>query len=466
MLTIYDKKPTKTCSGLSRRELLRVGAMGSGLFSLSNLLATKSHASDFLRNKSVVLLFLQGGPSHIEFFDPKMTAPAEIRSVTGEIQTATPGITFGSTFPKLASMMDKFTVVRSYQSRNSGHTYLDVTSARNPFKASISSIYSRIAGTNHPQTGMPRNVLLLPEAIDGELKLRRNFETSALPTLVAPGVYGTAASAFNPSGGGDLKANMEMKIEPERLLDRQSLLRNLDNIRRDVDATGFLEGADRYQTQAFDVIARGVADAFNLEQEDPKVVAEYDSTGVYDQRSLQRYHDMSRASNLLGHQMLLARRLVERGCGFVTVSDCGWDMHANNNSPKNMTGIWPMARQVDHAVAAFIHDIHRRGLQDDVLLVVTGEMGRTPRINGNGGRDHYGNVTSLLMSGGGINPGQVIGRTDSQASKPITTPYGPEHLLGTILRTVFDVGELRLESQFPSDLLRWIEGTPIIDGVI
>ena len=125
--------------------------------------------------------------------------------------------------------MDKFTVVRSYQSRNSGHTYLDVTSARNPFKASISSIYSRIAGTNHPQTGMPRNVLLLPEAIDGELKLRRNFETSALPTLVAPGVYGTAASAFNPSGGGDLKANMEMKIEPERLLDRQSLLRNLDN---------------------------------------------------------------------------------------------------------------------------------------------------------------------------------------------------------------------------------------------
>jgi hypothetical protein len=440
--------------------------MGSGLFSLSNLLATKSHASDFLRNKSVVLLFLQGGPSHIEFFDPKMTAPAEIRSVTGEIQTATPGITFGSTFPKLASMMDKFTVVRSYQSRNSGHTYLDVTSARNPFKASISSIYSRIAGTNHPQTGMPRNVLLLPEAIDGELKLRRNFETSALPTLVAPGVYGTAASAFNPSGGGDLKANMEMKIEPERLLDRQSLLRNLDNIRRDVDATGFLEGADRYQTQAFDVIARGVADAFNLEQEDPKVVAEYDSTGVYDQRSLQRYHDMSRASNLLGHQMLLARRLVERGCGFVTVSDCGWDMHANNNSPKNMTGIWPMARQVDHAVAAFIHDIHRRGLQDDVLLVVTGEMGRTPRINGNGGRDHYGNVTSLLMSGGGINPGQVIGRTGSQASKPITTPYGPEHLLGTILRTVFDVGELRLESQFPSDLLRWIEGTPIIDGVI
>ena len=131
-----------------------------------------------------------------------------------------------------------------------------------------------------------------------------------------------------------------------------------------------------------------------------------------------------------------------------------------------MTGIWPMARQVDHAVAAFINDIHRRGLQDDVLLVVTGEMGRTPRINGNGGRDHYGNVTSLLMSGGGINSGQVIGRTDSHASKPITTPYGPEHLLGTILRTVFDVGELRLESQFPSDLLRWIEGTPIIDGLI
>ena len=124
---------------------------------------------------------------------------------------------------------------------------------------------------------------------------------------------------------------------------------------------------------------------------------------------------MRRASNLLGKQMLLARRLCEAGGGFVTVSDCGWDMHANGNSPKKMANLPPMASQVDHAVAAFLEDVHERGLSDRILLVVTGEMGRTPRRNRDGGRDHYANLTTLALAGGGLKMGQVIGQSDSKA---------------------------------------------------
>src|SRR5437868_5964307 len=145
-------------------------------------------------------------------------------------------------------------------------------------------------------------------------------------------------------------------------------------------------------------------------------------------KELTKWYDMKRASNLVGKQMLLARRLCEAGCGFVTVSDCGWDYHANGNSPKRMAGIYPMGGQVDHAVSAFIEDLATRGLSDDILLIVTGEMGRTPRLNNNGGRDHYGELTPLLLSGGGLKMGQVLGQTDNHAGKSVTAPYRPGHL--------------------------------------
>ena len=466
MLSLSDIRPSRHCQGYSRREFLRIGALGTGFLTLPNLIQLASAAGHHVRDRSVVLLFLQGGPSHIEFFDPKMTAPPEIRSLTGEVQTTHPGVTFGGTFPLLASMTDKFSIVRSYASRNSGHTYLSVTSAGNPFKASMSSIYTRIAGTNHPSTGMPRNTLILPEAIQGDLELRSNFETKALPTLTAPGTLGPSYQAFNPSGGGPLKDSLELKIPAPRLQDRRSLLADLDRLRRQVDCSRQLDGADRFQQQAFDVIMRGVSDAFDLSGEDPRVLARYDTTGVFPMKDLNRYYDMSRTTNLLGHQMLLARRLCENGCGFVTVSDCGWDMHANKNSPKNMTGIWPMGHQVDRAVSAFIEDIYERGLEDKILLVVTGEMGRTPRINKNGGRDHYGNLTSLLVSGGGLKMGQVIGQSDRQASEPATKPYDPSHLMGTIFHSLFDIGQLRLQAGLPGELIQIVEGSRPIDSLV
>jgi hypothetical protein len=460
MLTLADHRPDRNCQGYTRRDFLRVGALGLGGLTLPSLLAARSRASgreSFVTGKSVVLLFLQGGPSHIEFFDPKMSAPSEIRSITDEVSTDIAGITFGGTFPKLARRTDKFSVVRSYGSRNSDHTYLAVTGAGNPRRAALSAVYTRLAGTNHAETGMPSNVLVLPEAVREGLKLDKNFETDALGTLTSPGELGPSYAAFNPSGGGQLQRNMELRISPERLSERRELLADLDRLRRRLDKTGVVEGVDRFQQQAFDVIVGGIASAFDLSKEDAATLDRYDTTKLFRAEDLQQWYDMRRASNLLGRQMLLARRLCEAGCGFVTVSDCGWDMHANNNSPRGMTGMWPMGHQVDHAVSAFLDDVHERGLQNDILLVVTGEMGRTPTKNKNGGREHYGELTPLLIAGGGLQMGQIIGQSDAHATRPVTEPYDPKHLMATILHTLFDIGKLRLESSVPRDLLTFIE---------
>ena len=464
MLSITDDKLNQTCAGFGRRDFLRAGALGLGGFSLPGLLQAKSDAlakGKPLKNKSVVLLFLQGGPPHIEFFDPKMTAPAEYRSITGEIPTKIPGVTFGSTFPQLAKMADKLAIVRSYQSRNGGHTYLSVTSGGNSMKAATSAISTRIMGTNNQATGMPNNCLVLPEAVQDGLKLGSNFETGALPTLTDPGTLGSTYSAFNPAGGGIAKENMELRIPSERFVDRKSLLNGLDGIKRSLDSDESLEGADHFCRQAFDVVQNGVASAFDLSKEDKRTLEKYDTRPLFDARDLQKWGDMRRATNLLGLQMLMARRLCESGCSFVTVSDCGWDYHANNNSPKGMTGIYPMGGQVDHAVAAFVQDLYDRGLNEDVLLIVTGEMGRTPKLNKNGGRDHYGNLTSLLLAGGGLKVGQVIGESDAHAALPSTNPYGPENLTATILHHLFDLGELRLKSGLPSEILAMSNDSPI-----
>lgn len=468
MLTLMDHRPDRNCQGLARREFLKIGGLGFGsALTLPALLASRAGAASagrLVRDKSVILLFLQGGPSHIELFDPKMAAPVEIRSITGEVQTSLPGITFGGSFPQMGRLADKLAVVRSYASGNSDHTYQGVASGRNPLKATMGAVYARIAGNNHPVTGMPSNTLIVPEAIVPELKLGSNFETGALPTLTDPGELGTNFRAFNPTGGGDLQQNMELRIPRERFEDRRLLLSGLDRIKRQLDSQGLLEGTDRYRQQAFDVILGGVAGAFDLSREDPRTVAKYDTSHLFRNDEVQKWGDMRRSTNLLGKQLLLARRLCEAGCGFVTVSDCGWDMHSNGNSPKDLGGMNWLGPQVDHAVAAFIEDCAERGLSNRILLVVTGEMGRTPRINKNGGRDHFGGLTSLALTGGGLKMGQVIGQSDKQASEPSDKPYNPRHLLATVMHTLFDLGELRVTRSVPGELVKAVtEVTPITE---
>ena len=272
-----------------------------------------------------------------------------------------------------------------------------------------------------------------------------------MPTLTSPGSLGSSHVAFDPQGGGELKSNMRMQIPAERFGDRKNLLSQLDAIKRMAEDKG-IDNMDQYQQQAFDVVTNGVAKAFDLSKEDQHTINRYDTSQLFKLNEVTRWGDMRRASNLLGKQMLLARRLCEAGCGFVTVSDCGWDHHSNNNSPKGLGGFKMLAPQVDHAVAAFIDDVKARGLEDKILLVVTGEMGRTPRINKNGGRDHYGELTPLLFFGGGLKMGQVIGKSDSHATKAVTTPYRPEHMMATIMHSVFDLGQVRLIQSLPNEL--------------
>jgi uncharacterized protein (DUF1501 family) len=448
MFTLFDRRPERNCQGFSRRAFLKIGSLGLlGGMTLPRLLQARAQAAPgrAVKDKSVVLLFLQGGPSHIEFFDPKMTAPAEIRSMTGEVHTRLPGVTFGGTFPRLAQLADRLAVVRSYASGSADHTYLLSASGGNPMRATMGALYARVAGVNNPQTGMPNNTLVLPEAVQPGLRLQGNFETGALPTLTSPGDLGASYRAFDLSGGGDVQRNMELRLPAQQFEDRQQLLAAFDRVQREVDAGGRMADADRFQQQAFDIIRRGVATAFDLSREHPRTIARYDTSHLFRNDDLQRYYDMRRASNLLGKQMLLARRLCEAGCGFVTVSDCGWDMHANNNSPRDMAGLPPMTSQVDHAVAAFLEDVHDRGLSDNILLVITGEMGRTPRRNNNGGRDHHANLTTLAFAGGGLHMGQVIGRSDRMAASPATERYGPAHLMATVMHTLLDIGEVRVQ---------------------
>jgi hypothetical protein len=455
MLTITDTRADHTCQGYSRREFLRVGGLALGGLTLADLLAARARAAAAgyeIRDRSVVLLFLQGGPPQHETFDPKLSAPAEVRTTTGEVQTKLPGVTFGGTFPQLAARVDGLAVVRSYASRNGGHSYDPVTTGGNVLKASMSALYAQLAGTTHPVSGMPSSVLVLPEAVREGLKLQGNFETGALPTLTTPGQLGAQCEAFNPVGGTELKRAMELRIPRARLEDRRLLLRGFDGLRRELDAAGALDRADRFQQQAFEVVTRGLAGAFDLSREDRHTLERYDTTRLFRMEDWTKFVNMRRTTNLLGRQLLLARRLIEAGCGFVTVSDCGWDLHADGNSARGMTAMQVLGGQVDHAVAAFLDDVRERGLADKVLLIVTGEMGRTPRLNRNGGRDHWADLTPLLFAGGTLKMGQVVGRSDPHGGRPATEAYTPANLLATVLHYLFDLGRLRLRTELSRDL--------------
>ncbi len=468
MFTLTDNTKVATCKGTTRRDFLKIGSLALGGLTLPQLLAARAQGDartrQLVKDKSVVFLFLQGGPSQIEFFDPKMSAPAEIRSLTGEVQTRIPGVTFGGTFPRLANMADKFSIVRSFATGNADHqNYMTTASGDNPTRAPMGSLYARVAGANNNRTGIPSNVLVPPEAVIQNFRFPQNFETQSLQKLVQSSQnLGASYSFFDPSGGGELRQNLDLRISRDRLTDRRALLQQLDTFRRAADSTHAFDNIGAYEQQAYELLLRGVAEAFDVSREDPRLLARYDTSGLFSLADVHRWGDMRRSSNLLGKQMLLARRLCEAGCGFVTVMDAGWDMHSNNNSPRNLGGMMWLGTQVDHAVSAFLEDVEARGLSDKILLVVTGEMGRTPRINNNGGRDHWATLAPLLIAGGGLRMGQVIGQSDRQAGAPASERYTPQHLLATVMQTVFDVPEVRLQSSLPREVERAVtSGTPI-----
>ena len=457
MLTLFGSGNQATCQTSTRREFLQIGTLGLGGLTLPGLLAAKAHgASRLVKDKAVVLLFLQGGPTHIETFDPKMDAPAEYRAMFGETPTKLPGVTFGSHFPHLASMADKLTIVRSFRHGNSSHASASalVASGGNTTQATMGTVYARVAGATNSEAGLPNNVVLTPPSVGDKYK-KLGAQTERVTSI---GSLPKAYKAFDPSAGGEILENMKLRVQQERLDDRRSLLTQLDILKRQADQ-GALAGADRFQQQAFEVILGGAQKAFDLSEESPRLIERYD-TGQYKipAKLQKKKSNVPQQSPIaLGKQMLMARRLVEAGCGFVTVTSAGWDMHGNAFGIND--GMPLLGPAVDKAASAFLEDLEQRGLSDKVLLVITGEFGRTPRINSKGGRDHWGNLCTLALAGGGLPMGQVIGQSDRTASKPSADPVSVQNLMGVLMHTLFDIGELRVTSGIPSEIERLITGS-------
>jgi len=453
MLSIID--PTLSGhTGLTRREWLQVGTLGLGGVTLSGLFGTRAAAAvdDPVRDKAVVVLFLGGGPPQHETFDPKMTAPADYRAMFGEVQTKLPGVTFGKHFSRLAAMADRLAVVRSYRNGQSSHgsATAHVISGGNATGAMLGSVYSRVSGSTNPRTGLPSNIMLGPAAAGASFRGSPDYTQRLSPV----GSLGSALKPFDPSGGGQLRKNMQLRLPRERIDDRRTLLTSLDRMKQAHENSERISGTDRFQQQAFDVILGGVSDAFDLSQEDAETLQRYDTSHVKIPDSVLRRKKRNgferQTPEFLGKQMLLARRMVEAGCGFVTVTSTGWDLHGNRFGVDD--GMPVLGTAADIAASAFLEDLERRGLSDKVLLVITGEFGRTPKINKKAGRDHWGRLAPIVFAGGGLKMGQVIGRSDKHGATPASEPIGTPEVTATILHTLFDPGILRLHPDVPREI--------------
>lgn len=442
----------------SRRDLLKAGGFALGGLALPGIWAAPAFSAGQklpVMDKCVVFLFMHGGPSQIETFDPKMTAPAGICSVNGETATSIAGVSYGSAFPKLGALAHRTAIVRSFTTGDANHDIKPIV-GRATAGANLGSLYSRVAGTNRRRTGMPTNVALYPQAVDPStrpvIKQFGDFEST--------GPLGGAYAPFAPSGGGDLKQDLQLHVPLNRIDDRRRLLTGLDRIRRAIDADGMLDGL---RQQAFDTLLGSVADAFNLAKENPATVRRYDTAPLVRPEDVnkkwnnaQRYIDHGKS---LGKLLLLARRLCERGAAFVTVTtDFVWDMHADVNNATMEEGLRYMAPPFDHAVSTFLRDVEERGLSEKILLVCCGEMGRTPRLNRRGGRDHWGSLAPLLLAGGGLKMGQVVGQSTRDAGEPLADPVTIPNLVATILNVLLDVGQVRVTPGIPREVLRAATG--------
>jgi uncharacterized protein (DUF1501 family) len=416
MLEIQSRQRFRDCDGQTRRNFLKVGSLGLGALTLPQLLAARSQAAasgKSVKDTAVVWLWLSGGPTHVETFDPKLTAPSEYRSVTGEVATSIPGVTIGGTLPKIAGVADKMAFVRSFAHTNSGHaggTHYVMTGYDNrqvdnggvPSRPSFGSILSRVRGASHPATGMPTYVRM-----------------SQIRAGDGPAFLGQAYGPFDQDG--QVRKSMSLTIGEERIHDRRNLLTSLDAAKGVIDQADALAGMKKFEQQAFNLVLGTSAEAFDIKREKPATIERYGSG--------------------LGAQMLAARRLCEAGCGFVTIVYGGWDMHGNI-----ARGMQQRSPQLDQAVSAFVSDVHERGLAERILLVISGEFGRTPRVNKNAGRDHWAPLSTLALAGGGLRMGQVVGDSAAKVDVPGTKPIRPQDLMATI----FTVLGIDLATQFQS----------------
>ena len=422
MLRIEGHAKTGFCDGLSRRDFLQVGAMGS--LTLPQLFAAEQSAGLGSNHKAVIMIYMAGAPPHQDLIDLKPDAPKEYRGALNPIRTNVPGIQISELLPNLAGMMDKWSGIRSiigapggshdsfmcYSGRK-GSTFNTTGQAAGGWP-SIGAAISKLQGP--AKAGIPPFIGLAPKA--GHPPYGASGK---------PGFLGIGHGPFKPTNHskGDLTLN---DVSKNRFGDRTSLLEGFDNFRRDVDNSGYLAGMDAFTQQALGVLTSSkMANALNLEKEDPKILERY---GKGD---LKNFGDGAPRNNT---HFLMARRLVEAGARVVTLNFGRWDFHDKIYDTKS--GVNGHAPIFDQGLAALIQDLHDRGLDKDVAVVAWGEFGRTPKINKKGGRDHWPNVSCAFVAGGGMNHGQMIGASDKHAAEPAERPVHMGEVHATLYQTM------------------------------
>ena len=427
---------TIRCDGIARRDLLRVGglsALGVGLGDFFRLRECAANAPG-PKAKSCILIWLDGGPSHLETFDPKPQAPPEVRGPMTSIATNIPGVRIGECLERTSQMLDQLAVVRSVTSplgeHNFGSHYLQT--GHKPTPALVyPSFGATLAHVRAPVGVLPPNI-----AVPG-------FKDYSSTQSGGYGFLPSTNAAFSVGDNPD-KPNFKVRdldfyqgLDLTRLDRRRQIVNALDAFSREKDANGAV--SDPHLERAYNLIASQDAKrAFNLDEEPDEVRRKYGRVG----------------GNGIGQCCLLARRLVERGVSFVTVNSRGWDTHENLLSlkeryPGDHNAHLP---SLDRALSGLVEDLNLRGLLEETLVVVMGEFGRTPRLNTRGGRDHWPNVFSVALAGGGIRGGQVFGRSDALGESPHDAPVTPSDLAATIY-TLLGIS--------PSTELHTADGRPV-----
>jgi hypothetical protein len=412
MFTLWGRQQT-LCGGLARREFLKVGGLGLGGLSLAHLLQAESFgAATTQRPKSVIYIVLGGGPSHIDTWDPKPDAPVEYRGEFNTIPTKLTGVRFCEYFPKQAAMLDRLALLRGVQSVENDHFLSEVfTGLPRPSgkRPAFGSVVSRLAKHESP---LPPYVCL-NEASSVDM-----FE------FEKPYYAGAGHAPFRPFG--DALENLSPVKTLDRLEDRRALLAGFNDLQRKLDGDA-LSGLDRFQSKALEMIASpAVREAFDISKEPAKTFERYGRGKYTHQADINILYDWN------PKPLVLARRLVEAGVRVVTLQIGSWDHHsgAAQHIFKSYRHVLPV---LDQCICALVTDLEERGLIDDVLVVVLGEFGRTPKVSYPGpGREHWADAGCVLMAGGGLKMGQVIGETDTRAEKSKSGHITFQNIIATL----------------------------------
>jgi hypothetical protein len=421
---------------LSRRSFLQIGTFGAAGLTLPQLFRAEAAAGVRLSHKSVILIYLVGGPPHQDMFDLKPDAPKEIAGPWRPTATNVTGIQICEALPRLARIMDKLVIVRSLVGNQSGHDAIQVFTGHHPAKPAPAGGW--------PQFGSA--VTRVQRAVD-----------PAVPPFISlcytcthgpynepgPGFLGSSSNPFRPMGPS--REDMVLRgVSVDRLADRRTLLRSFDALRRELDGTGTMKGMDTFNEQAFGLLTSSrLAEALDISREPLHIVERY-GTG-----NPKIFMDGNGAPRV-PQSLLQARRLIEAGARIVTLNYSKWDWHgginaegrANNSIFKREEEDFPV---FDQCVSALVEDLHQRGLDRDCTVIILGEFGRTPKISDKVGRDHWPQVNCALLAGGGMRTGQVIGATDRIAGDAVARPVTHADLHATLFHNLgIDIGQTTL----------------------